>query len=278
QILSNTLGDIFIENGGEIILSKKVSKIKIKYNTATGVILEDKTFYKSHFVVSNIDASQTYRELIDVKYNTTYFMGKLNKLISSYPVAGVFLGLNKRLGREFKDSHNIWYSNSYEIDYAYRFLEEKKINIEKSFLLLTIPSFIDRSLVQNDDYEVVKIEIYMPLLGMNYWNNDNKLYILEKVIKKVEELIPNIDNCILLKDIATPHSFYKYTLNSYGASRGWACNQSQISSNIIPSKSHIESLFLCGHWTTSGFGQGGIGMVAYSGKNVAYIIKNRIKK
>lgn len=78
--------------------------------------------------------------------------------------------------------------------------------------------------------------------------------------------------------MATPFTFYKYTLNKDGAAFGWAYTVNQTRATLFPSKTSLDNLFLVWHWYTIGSGQGGVPKVTISGRKVAHIVLNRIYK
>ena len=47
----------------------------------------------------------------------------------------------------------------------------------------------------------------------------------------------------------------------------------QIDSNFMPFKTPIKNLFLSSHWTTQGYGQAGVPVVALAGRRVAMTIQ-----
>ena len=57
-----------------------------------------------------------------------------------------------------------------------------------------------------------------------------------------------------------------------GSAFGLASTTKQISSAILPQKCSVNGLFLAGHWTTVGSGQGGIPKVALLGRKASYLI------
>ena len=81
---------------------------------------------------------------------------------------------------------------------------------------------------------------------------------------------------IVVKEIATPATFFKFTSNSNGALYGLASYVHQIKKNVMPfTVKKIAGLYLVGHWSTQGYAQGGIPVVALAGRNVAqYLLKN----
>ncbi len=81
--------------------------------------------------------------------------------------------------------------------------------------------------------------------------------------------MPGLSDSITIKEIATPLTLNRYTLNNGGACYGWTSTPLQINRNIMPPETFIKGLYLTGHWVTQGAGQGGISTVAFCGKNIS---------
>lgn len=56
-----------------------------------------------------------------------------------------------------------------------------------------------------------------------------------------------LESHILVKEAASPLTFYRYTGNSMAASSGWSMDAEE--QHKLPQKTRIKNLFLAGHWT-----------------------------
>ena len=106
---------------------------------------------------------------------------------------------------------------------------------------------------------------------------DYKESIYEKIIVRLNEIIPNISELVEVKEVAIPQTLYKFTSNWNGAALGWASTVGQVDRNVFPSQTSIKGLYLAGHWVTNGIGQGGIPLVAFCGRNVAKLLLRDFK-
>ncbi len=267
QALSDAFVDRFNEFGGEILFSKKAKKIKITDNKVKGVIIEDNSLFHSKYIVSNCDARQTFLKLIGRRYLNKSFIDKLERLIPSVSAFIVFLGINKHLHKNVQKCSGLWYFPNGNID---KYWESAQKNVHSDNVFCMFPSFHDKSLAP-DNSEAISLLVTAPFKTKKYWE-DNKFKLADDIIKKAEEVIPDLSRHIVVKEIATPITLYRYTLNSKGAIRGWQPTLSQTTADLIPQKFYLKGLFLTGHWTTTPAGQGGISMVAYSGRNAARLI------
>ncbi|MCM8832128.1 MAG: hypothetical protein NC918_08060 [Candidatus Omnitrophica bacterium] len=74
---------------------------------------------------------------------------------------------------------------------------------------------------------------YKYKINIKFWRKYRE-EIAQKMIFQIEKIIPNISKHIIIKEIANPFTFYKYTLNKDGAIRGWAAISSQAKAEFMP--------------------------------------------
>ncbi len=138
--------------------------------------------------------------------------------------------------------------------------------------MISLPSTRDSSLKAGNK-DTVQIFTIASYENKEFWDGIRHSYS-EAILSLAEQIIPRLRQYIDVTVTATPHTFYRYTMNKKGAAYGWASKVNQIDASLIPQKSSIKNLFLAGHWCTMGAGQGGISTVALSGKKAAAIIIN----
>lgn len=260
QNFTNTFVDTYKEYGGKILLSSKVKKIIIKNNKALGIILPDNLKFESKYVVSNIDATQTFYKLIGRKYLKRKFLLKIERMKPSLSSFMVYLGLNKKLEPKFKIYNSAWYISEADLKKDFPDINKEEVMfINKSFLY-SVPSLYDNSLTP-EGCECIKMRIPIPFKNKSYWER-NKNRLMEVLIEGLKILIPNFSKYIVIKKCATPYDFYRFTLNTKGAAIGWSYIISQFGKNRLDPITPINNLFLVGHWTRPG---AGVAAVAQSG-------------
>jgi phytoene dehydrogenase-like protein len=137
------------------------------------------------------------------------------------------------------------------------------------------PSSHDSSLTSPDN-EVILLFILAKKMNEDFWNRE-KYSLADKLINKAENYIPGLSSSIVVKEIATPSTLYRYTSNREGSAYGWASTPHQIDSNVVSPTTSIKGLYLAGHWASLKMGPGGISTVAFCGKNVANLITKQFK-
>jgi phytoene dehydrogenase-like protein len=263
QAFPDILAIRFKEFGGTLLLSHRVKKIKIKNGSATGVILNGNELISSKYVISNCDATQTFRDLINHKNSNPATLVQLNKLTQSLSMFILYLGFSKKIKTLPKEGTNVWLLPNYNVDKMYRSAINNEISHLNWFLLRTVKNKQSALMLVNSPFKNAK-----------FWEK-NKSRLIEVYIKKIEGIIPGISKHIIFKDAATPATLYKWTLNHKGAAYGWNSTPSQFLIPGFSQKTFIKNLYLTGHWTTIAQGIPG---VIYLGKETAKIITTQERK
>jgi prolycopene isomerase len=275
QKIADTLAKCFVEFGGEILYCKLVNSIIIRNGTAIGVGIEGESI-SSKIVISNSDALNTFTKLLPTNSSSLKFHNSLKRLLISSSNFVVYLGLKRNIRESFFQKSSIWFltgdCSSRGIEKRYKNTFKKIIDYKQNDFLISFPSFYDENLAP-EEHDVGIIIITAPFINIQYWK-ENKIKYEANLIKRVNRLIPGFENLLVYKDSASPATLYRYTLNSGGAMNGWASIPEQNDPQVVASSTEIINLYLVGHWTTGYFGQGGIPMVAYSGRKVAKSIIN----
>ncbi|RJR16622.1 MAG: NAD(P)/FAD-dependent oxidoreductase [Nitrospiraceae bacterium] len=269
QSFADAMAKCFKDNGGDLIFSCLVEKIIIKDKKVKGVMLKNKSNIRAELVVSNCDAIQTFFKLVGREQLEKTFIDRMNRMVPSTSAFAVFLGISRRVDLDHKCKY--WYSsNSMSENGLLGFGRGGKDEIMEH-IIFSFPSLYDPNLAPKN-CESVCLLTGAPYADKEFWDN-NRDEIAERIIREAEKIIPRISDHIIVKEIATPLTYHKYTLNDRGAAYGWACTPSQITKDVLKQESELKGLFLAGHWTSQGFG---ISRVALSGYNAASIIKSAV--
>ena len=270
QTFVNLIAAKFEQYGGALLLSTKVTNIIIKEKKVTGVKIEDEKSVFSEFVVSNSDATFTFNTLLDCETEEKRVVKKLNCSTSAFVI---YLGLNKKISINPKH-YTTWRFFTYDIEKCYGSGLNLTETNEPSYILCTFSSLNDSTLAPKNK-SAIRVLIWANFKSKSDCHS-NKHNICDKMMEKVELIIPNINECVEVKEVATPRTFYRFTLNKNGAIYGWSAETNQIDKNVFPSKTTIDNLYLTGHWVTKGVGQSSVSLVALCGRNTAKsIIRKR---
>ncbi len=273
QAFPNALIKYFKDKGGTLRLSAKVSNILTKENRVEGVLLDQKTKIKADIVVSNADATETFKNFLDVKTKESAVSDKLKVTPSMFLV---YLGLDGDFKNKVDEGCNLYYFSDYDIDKAYSNLEDHISRDELNWLVCSFPSAHDITLKPKKN--VLTILTFAPYKSMQFWAK-NKDAFGAKMINKAEQIIPGLKSHIKLKFFATPITLSRYTSNREGAFAGWLSIKEQLKVSLLPQRTSLKGLYLVGHWCTLGYlPSGGISNVASSGRRAARFILNDLGK
>jgi prolycopene isomerase len=259
QGFSDLLVKKFKELKGDILLPSFVTRIEVKDGCVKGVEVNGSTLISSKYVISNVDASLTFLDLVGRKHLPKEHVEKLQELKPSLSAFILYLGVKGSIKDKIGDS-NFWFLPEYDIESLYKKASMGEVENLNWFLLRLLPN--QRSLI---------MLVNCPFKDNQFWK-ENKRKLIDVFIKKIQVLIPDILDCVSFKEAATPNTLYKWTLNRNGAAYGWESIPSQFSVNGFAQVTPIRNLYLTGHWSTL---VQGIPGVAYLGRNTAGILLRR---
>ncbi len=274
QGFPDALADKFATYGGRLILGKKVEEILVKNGKIEGVELNNGKIIEAQYVVSNADATQTFKVLIKkgfCKENTS-----LKCMDVSPSLFAIYAGIDKNLQKFTDETCNMWHFDTYEVGKCISNLEKTITRQDLSYIMIDFPSAHAYDL-RNSNKSTLQFFLLAPFKSEKFWDK-YKNVLARKILKKIEKILPNLKKEIKIKAIATPQSFYKYTLNKNGACFGWLSNLGQTRASTFPQVTSIDKLFLVGHWCTIGSGQGGVSKAIFSGRRVANLILKKLDK
>jgi all-trans-retinol 13,14-reductase len=276
QALAATLAKGVTKHGGDLALKTLVKKIVVEDGKTTGVELADGTMVRSRYVVSNADGRQTFLKLISEQHLSPKLAKELKETRLTDPVFLVSLGVDIDLKAMGFDGTTIIYNRSDNID------DICGGDAEKCSLVIMMHSLLDPSQAP-EGMATVQIMTLFPYDYMSYWKREKdgtrgkeytelKEALADKLIVSAEKVIPQLSKHIVCKDIATPLTYERYTLNCEGASHGWFPAPG---AKMRSQKTPFKNLYQAGHWTFPG---PGISAVALSGRNAAKLVLGKFKR
>ena len=274
--LGDVLKNNFKKNGGVISLKDKTIKINMKDGCVSGVETERNGAIESIYVISTTGIKQTFLQLINEELMPNDFIRKVKNSKPSVSALILYLGLKGRTIKDLKWGRTVWYLPNLNPNEFHRKVFDGHCDENIEAMLMGFPSKYDESLVPHG------CESLMCILSAPYKSNDfwdiNKAKYKEAIINRISMLIPDIKGRIEVCELATPPTIFKFTLNDAGAIYGLASTRDQIDIDYMPFKSPVKNLFLSSHWTTQGYGQAGVPVVALAAKQVAFAIQKKEKQ
>ncbi len=260
--LSNYLAKFITDNGGEIILNNKVEKIIMKDNKAIGVEYrktknKDESYNK--IFAKTIIANTAHPNLLEMlpKKHQEILSKTIKELKISSSIFSIYIGFKK----EIKELGNKHYS-TFVFDKDIKtikdvFKQNQSDDFDKKTFAFLDYSQIDSGLTEKGkSLGVIAITDYIS----NWENLDKKEYkskkqeVIQELISKLEEIIPNIREEIEYIEASTPKTIKRYTLNPKGTAYGYAQIPKQSGMYRLPNKSPIKNLYLASAWVNPGGG------------------------
>ena len=276
QTFVDFLATSFKKKGGELLLKNKVESIVINNGKVEGVQIKSGEFVRSKCVISTTGVKQTFLNLINSEAAPRRLLDKAATLISSISSLVVYLGVQGSPINKKGWGRSVWYVPNGNADEIYKKVFNGGVDEDVELLLMAFPSQYDTTLAPAG-CESLYLFLAAPFRDAMFWN-ENKMIFYDRIIRRVEELIPNLRSKIVVREIATPSTIQRYTLNDDGAMYGLASTTGQFRVNVMPQESLVSGLYLASHWTTVGAGQGGTPMAAYAGRSVARLILSKNTK
>lgn len=257
QNLINSLSKEFQSYGGKIYLEDGINKIKINNDKTVSLRAEKSGEIETEKFISAMDLKTLLGALSE---NTNLNFEKIKRIktigVSSSFVI-VYLGLDCDL-RNNNLVSSMGYFSSYNL--------ETMLNRDENLSFgISFPSLEDETLSPVGHSNVV---IHCPFCYNGKSGRHDKEVIAEKLITKLEALIPGLREHIVYSSVADADTLHRYTGNWQGAAYGWK-QGTELYRNLALFRNIAENFHIVGHW--AGYG-GGIAPSMLSGARVAAMI------
>lgn len=278
QSFANLLAATFSKYGGVLQLGAKVTRILFEKGRAAGVQTSEGKRIYARSIVSNIDARQTFLNLVGRERLSGRFVKRLEGMEPSMSFFQVWLGIDIDPKEKGINESEFTYYSSFNNDEIYDRLYDGEFN--KAYIV-AIPSFSDPSLAPKG-HHVISILYPASYDFEGQWRVEDgqrkgnyrrlKEDVKNKIIKTVESIMPWISDHITVSEAATPITLERFTGNYKGAAYGWAHSPDLTGRNRLQPDTPIKELYLAGNWTVPGVSTA---IAAVSGRRTAELIMRR---
>ena len=255
--IPRALERLAIELGVRIFTESEVEEIVVENKQAVGVRVAGESI-GADFVVSNMDAVETYRSLLPIK-----------KFQNREPsCSGFVLLLGTRRRFETLAHHNIFFSDDYRAEFDALFKEKRPALAPTIYICATSRSDDSQAPAGHENLFVLVNAPYTS--GRTDWEKE-KLPYRDLIIRKLEDFgLKDLESAIDFERIITPADFETKYRTNRGSIYGISSNGIFSAFMRVPNRSReIENLYFTGGATHPG---GGIPLVLLSGKMVAEMI------
>jgi prolycopene isomerase len=265
------MGEAFKKMKGQVFLGCEVRQILTEGHQAIGVRLEDGQEITGKVVISNIDASHTFLDLIGEDRIPTGFRSKLKGMTPSLSYFILYLGIEGGLDELPVSNNEVFFEDQPQNEY--KSLYKDRISEKAPFYLLA-PSNVNPTHAPKGR-STLCLSCKTSYGFSSDWDRKTKDELSQHLINKASALIPSLEKRTLVKIETTPKTIEQWTRNRQGAAYGWSQIPRQSGIYRLSRITPIPNLYLTGHWTSPG---GGIAGVVASGELTAETVLNRFTK
>ena len=264
QQFADDLGRVLTENGGKILKCAEVSRILAENGKCTGVRVRtiskrdpEEFSFEAPVVVSNADALHTYRDLLGDEDRSPWMVDHLRSQKPTFACCLLHLGLRGMDPEKLAAAEGYYWSECHAGD------------IMKNVFKIFVPTHFDPAIAP-PGCQILIVQRPSPVQfdQVTDWPA-HKAELEARTMGRLRELLPGIDEHIVVKSSASAMTSFRFTNNWEGGMLGWEMSPGQLGSNRLPVFTPVENLYLTGHWTQPG---GGITPVIVSAQRVAKII------
>lgn len=240
--LPGKLEKVIEENGGDMLLEKKVISLIFKDGKPSGVKLDDGSELFAPDIIYSGTVWNLYGKLIDPANSTHKKREWAKKQVPTYPSVVLYAVVDRHTIPEDTAPIEMLVGNPDKLD--------------ESEVTAYILSIDDRTLCDQDEHTVIAIG---PTFE-NWDNLDNKAYSHKKkkeqdrLIEVLEKRFPNIRDAVRYAEVATPKTIERYNMKNGGAVAGPKQMLGQHMFKRLHTRTEWDNLFCCGESTVMGTG------------------------
>lgn len=264
--VSRAFEAIIKEHGGEIRYRQRVTRIHIEDGRAVAVSTDQGLKEATDVVISNANAPDTLLTMIDPEHLPAGYTNRVEVTPHSLSAFNIYLGLERDLAAEGWPPHELFINDDYDPEAQYQAILAG--DWARVPYLLVNYTGTDPSSAPAGSAALVLMCLapwdYRNVWGTggdlsNYQENPEyhqiKEAVAETLLARAEEHLPGLRAAIRCKDIATPLTNARYTLNPSGSLFGFEQSVEGMYLLRLDDETPIPNLFLCGAWTNPGGGQ-----------------------
>jgi len=274
QAMSRAMVDAITGRGGEVRFRNTVTKIDVRDGRATAVETDRGLRVEADLVISNASPGATVDMAGREHFDETFLTG-IDRDIPALSNLVVYLALDRDLVAEGWDHHEFFLSEDYDIEADYAAMMEG--DFSRAGLVIANYTEADPGCAP-EGKSVVAIVSLAPWDYADVWGTGGNLdgysknpeYLRLKneaadiLIDRVEKLIPGLRESIIIREVGTPLTNMRYSMNPGGSIYG----RQQTVENMMnrrSARSPIPNLLFSGAWV----GGGGMSAAIASGRSAA---------
>ena len=274
--INRALEDIIREGGGDILYGHRVTRVHVNDGLATGVTTDQGLEATAKVFVSNANAPDTLLKLIGTEQLPSGYTNRIKVTPLSLSSFNVYLGLDRDLTTEYDLPHDLLIADDYDPEKQYAAIQQgdwDKVPYMMVHTKRTNPESAPKGKA------AVTIMCLAPWDYGNTWGtngdlanySENATYqdlketVAASLIDRAEQHVPGLRDAIRVKEMATPLTNARYTLNRGGSIYGFEQSSEHMYLGRLNEETPVDNLFLAGAWTLPGGGQSAALLSGYDG-------------
>lgn len=263
--LSTALANKFKSLGGKFSTNTDICSITFNHKQPFRIIDKQKNEFTADGIIANTNLPELVSMFPDHILPGAY-KNVVRKLKSSISVAQLHIGLDCPVHELGIDRHITFCFPTSNIDSCIKYQSEE---LFPEGFSITAPGITDPDLTSN--YQNV-LSIVGGVSGQRWMDLKDHDYSSAKerckqhILDRLENIIPGISNHVVVSDLATPKTFYRYTGNPCGCLMGFNCTCGTHRNLLRAGNFPIQRIILAGAWSGK---LGGFMQSMNSGKTAA---------
>jgi prolycopene isomerase len=276
----NKLVKAYQERGGEIRFKSTVDKVITSGRMVTACETSKQERFEADYFVNTGNPKRLISEMLDSPSAWPHQDAqKILQAPVSKAVCSAFLGVDmsgEELKKHVKDHHTIYWRTYDSPDYDV--YDPNAHN--RGWSMISATSLHLPHLAPAGKSSMV-VQVFNSYRWQNGWKTGTddpfarnqeyrelKQKVLDDIIKKTEYIVPGLSDKIIYKELATPRSMSRWTLNPEGSIMGWTYDylKCHMAKKHVRFRTPLKNLFQAGHYS---IWPGGVVFSAMSGKIVS---------
>lgn len=241
-------------HGGQILVRRRVRRILVEGGAAVGVELQDGEKIRARQVISNVDATITYRRLLAMGAAPWQRL-RARRVAPSVSALSLFAAVDMDLAARGFDSGNYWWFRKPGVGASYeRMARELPERVDGLFL--SVSSLKDPSLSRRG-HHTVEMFTFTPHAPFAAWAGTTsgergrdyqavKRRLEDAMLDAAGRIIPGFRDHLVFSALGTPLTNDHYCATPNGACYGIAKTPWQVGPGAFSTTTPVRGLYLCG--------------------------------
>jgi len=254
----------FLDLGGSVQYSARVSKVLVEGDRAVGVRLDDGSEYCADVVISAADGHATIFDMLDGRYVDATIRSYYDTMTLFPPLLYVGLGIADPLKEIPPTISGISFPLATPVKIDGKKRHRMTMHVYNFDPHLAPEGKTSVVVMLNSDYDRWK-----ELRRAPERYRAEKEAVAEGVLEALEQRLPGVRAKVDMQDVATPVTWERYTGNWRGSYEGWLPTAKTLRMRMSKTLPGLEDFYMIGQWTTPG---GGLPPAVSSGRHLVQIL------